>query len=214
MENKQVERNSLRFKTSQEKFWFGDFGDEYTYRNKNNFKLACNIALFSRILSQTQAIESAIEFGANIGLNLQAIQQLIPEIQLSAIEINSVAAEELNKLKNITIYHQSILEFESKEIYDFVLVKGVLIHLNPDYLSSVYDLLYKSTKKYICIAEYYNPTPMSINYRGHEEKLFKRDFAGEIMDKFKDLKIVDYGFVYHRDPHFPQDDLNWFLLQK
>ena len=39
-------------------------------------------------------------------------------------------------------------------------------------------------------------------------------WAGEIMDKFPDLKLVDYGFNYHRDYNFSQDDSNWFLLEK
>jgi spore coat polysaccharide biosynthesis protein SpsF len=26
--------------------------------------------------------------------------------------------------------------------------------------------------------------------------------------------LVDYGFAYHRDPAFPQDDITWFLLEK
>ena len=64
------------------------------------------------------------------------------------------------------------------------------------------------------VAEYYNPTPVSINYRGHTDKLFKRDFAGEIMDMYPNLKLVDYGFIYHRDDAFPQDDITWFLMEK
>ena len=94
------------------------------------------------------------------------------------------------------------------------LIKGVLIHINPEQLSEVYHKLYLASKKYILIAEYYNPTPVSIPYRGHENKLFKRDFAGEMLDKFQDLFLLDYGFVYHRDNLFPQDDINWFLLKK
>jgi hypothetical protein len=34
-----------------------------------------------------------------------------------------------------------------------------------------------------------------------------------MLDRFPDLSLVEYGFVYHRDP-FPQDDLTWFLLEK
>ena len=71
-----------------------------------------------------------------------------------------------------------------------------------------------TSNRYICIAEYYNPTPVEINYRGHQGKLFKRDFAGEILDKFHDLQLLYYGFIYHRDHQFPQDDVNWFLLEK
>ena len=64
------------------------------------------------------------------------------------------------------------------------------------------------------ISEYYSPNPVSVNYRGNEDVLFKRDFAGEMMDMYNDLKLVNYGFVYHRDDFFPGDDANWFLLEK
>jgi len=33
------------------------------------------------------------------------------------------------------------------------------------------------------------------------------------MQNFKDLKLVDYGFVYHKDK-YPVDNINWFLLKK
>lgn len=89
-----------------------------------------------------------------------------------------------------------------------------MIHINPEKLDTVYEMLYKYSKKYVMICEYYNPTPVEVNYRGNEGKLFKRDFAGEILDKFPDLKLIDYGFVYHRDANFPQDDTNWFLMEK
>ncbi|MGE6567285.1 MULTISPECIES: hypothetical protein [Shewanella] len=38
-------------------------------------------------------------------------------------------------------------------------------------------------------------------------------WAGEMLDKYSDLTLVDYGFVYLRDINFPQDDTNWFLLE-
>ena len=98
--------------------------------------------------------------------------------------------------------------------WDLVLVKGVFIHLNPESLNDVYEKIYNCSNKYILISEYYNPTPVSINYRGHKNKLFKRDFAGEILDTFDDLELHSYGFGYHRDLNFPQDDENWFLLEK
>ena len=62
--------------------------------------------------------------------------------------------------------------------------------------------------------EYYNPTPVEVTYRGNTGKLFKRDFAGELLDKYSDLELVDYGFIYHRDNCFPQDDITWFLMEK
>ena len=63
--------------------------------------------------------------------------------------------------------------------------------------------------------EYHNPTPVKIKYRGHANKLFKRDFAGEMLNIYKDLNILDYGFIYSKDPSLKNcDDLNWFLLKK
>ena len=200
-------------KTEQEKFWAGKFGDDYTGRNRQH-ALSNNISLFSKIFSRTKSIGSVIEFGANIGLNLIAIKQLLPNVDLSAIEINKKSVKELRQFEGVKIYHQSILDFVVDYQRDFVFTKGVLIHINPNKLSYVYDLLYKTSKSYICLAEYYSPKPVEIDYRGHKNKLFKRDFAGEMLDRFKDLKLLDYGFIYHRDNNFPQDDINWFLLEK
>ena len=112
------------------------------------------------------------------------------------------------------VYSQSILDDLPDIQSDFVLIKGVLIHINPDFLSDVYGKLYRASNRYICLVEYYNPTPVQVTYRGHEGKLFKRDFAGELMDQYPDLRLVDYGFTYHRDVNFPADDATWFLLEK
>ena len=95
-----------------------------------------------------------------------------------------------------------------------VLIKGVLIHINPDALLQVYDKLVAASGRYLLVAEYYNPAPVAISYRGHADRLFKRDFAGEIMERHPQMQLVDYGFVYRRDPNFPQDDITWFLMEK
>ena len=57
------------FKTEQEKFWAGEFGDDYIGRNQGAQAHASNLAFFSRVLERTRPIVSALEFGANIGLN-------------------------------------------------------------------------------------------------------------------------------------------------
>ncbi len=204
----------MSYKTEQETFWSGEFGDEYIERNQGKAVIAANTALFSKILQSTNSISSIIEFGSNIGLNLHALKSLLPLAKLSAIEINQKAAAKLKEIGDIHIHQTSILDFQPTEEYDVALIKGVLIHINPDELNAVYERLYKASRKYICIAEYYNPSPVALSYRGHDSKLFKRDFAGEMLDKFPDLKLVDYGFVYHRDNNFPQDDTTWFLLEK
>lgn len=205
--------NMKKYKTEQEEFWAGEFGNEYVNRNNSEVLFASNLALFSRILQRTTEVKTIIEYGANIGMNLSAIHTLLPNASLSAVEINERAAEQLEKLNYVNVFKQSILDFSPNDQYDFVLIKGVLIHINPDELLNVYEKMYNTSKKYICIAEYYNPAPVQINYRGHQNKLFKRDFAGEMLEKYN-LTLIDYGFVYHGDPCFPQDDITWFLLEK
>ena len=182
------------FKTDQETFWASAFGNEYIGRNQSAQLLASNISFFSKILSSTRNVKTVMEFGANIGMNLKALKTLLPEVNFSALEINESAYAELATNKWINAHLGSILEYKTNEKFDFVFFKGVLIHLNPDMLQSVYEVAYNSSQKYIMFAEYYNPSPVTIPYRGHTDKLFKRDFAGELLIKYKDLKLVDYGF--------------------
>lgn len=203
------------FKTKQETFWAGDFGDKYIKRNRSVQLLASCTALFSKILKGTSQVKSILELGANIGVNLVALNRLLPDAETSGVEINKKAIRELKKnIKKGRAYHQSILDFKIDYQRDLVFTKGVLIHLNPTVLPEVYKKMYKASKKYILVAEYYNPTPVEVKYRGNDGFLFKRDFAGEFLKAFDDLKLVDYGFVYRRDSSFPDDDISWFLLEK
>ncbi len=203
------------YKTEQEEFWANGFGDEYIKRNQGDWLVASNMALFSSILKSTRGIKNIIEFGANIGMNIKALEVLLPTSDIDAVEINKKASGELKQFKHIRkVFNQSILDFNANDGYDFVFTKGVLIHIEPNSLDLVYEKLYQASKKYICMIEYYNPTPVELSYRGNSGKMYKRDFAGEIMQKYSDLELVDYGFVYKNDPIFLQGDLTWFLMEK
>lgn len=205
----------MSFQTNQEEFWAGEFGDDYIKRNKLEDIVPARCQLFSKVINRTRDVNSAIEFGANIGANLCALHQLKPQAELHALEINEKAVSVLQNyhwLSSVT--HGSFLDEDFNKVADLAFTCGVLIHINPDHLNKAYQALYNAAKKYVMIFEYYNPAPVSIPYRGHEEKLYKRDFAGEMMDQYPDLKLLDYGFVYHRDPNFPTDDMTWFLMEK
>lgn len=203
------------YATSQEAFWAGDFGTEYIGRNDSPQLLASNLNFFTKALKQAGKIASCLELGANIGMNLKALQLLYPGIGLKGAEINPDAAKLLGELiGQENVYEGSIFDYPITDKVDLSLIKGVLIHINPDMLHAVYEKLYQATSRYILVCEYYNPSPVAITYRGHADRLFKRDFAGEMLDRFSDLTLVDYGFVYRRDPAFPQDDITWFLMEK
>src|SRR5688572_17213831 len=122
------------FATEQEAFWAGEFGDAYSDRNIGAGWIAANTALFSRVLGRTRGVKSVVELGANIGLNLRAIDTLIAGADLTAVEINNHAAEELRKWGRCSVREQSILDFTPDRAWDLSLIKGVLIHINPDEL--------------------------------------------------------------------------------
>ena len=127
--------NKSKFETEQEEFWAGDFGLEYLDRNKSVEFLASNINFFSKSLRSAISINSCIEFGCNIGMQLKALKYLYPKMQLHGIEINSDAAEKLaNVIDKKNIYNQSIFDYECKKVFDLVLIKGVLIHIRPERL--------------------------------------------------------------------------------
>lgn len=203
------------FRTEQEAFWAGAFGTEYIGRNQGDRLLASNLNFFAHALRHARGVTSCLEFGANIGMNLRALQLLYPALDAHAIEINPDAARVLGDLLAPgTVHASSILDFTPQRTWDLALIKGVLIHLDPAVLTQVYDTLVASTHRYLLVAEYYSPTPVAIPYRGHDDRLYKRDFAGEILDRHPTMTLIDYGFAYRRDPSFPQDDITWFLLEK
>ncbi|MDP1921640.1 MAG: hypothetical protein Q8L14_35700 [Myxococcales bacterium] len=203
----------MTFKTEQESFWAGEFGDAYAERNKSDVLLAANLAFFSRIIARTGRLDSLTEFGANVGMNLKALRLLLPTARIAAVEINPSACAELRKLEGVQVFEGSLLG-QVPPVSDLAFFKGVLIHINPDELKTAYAKLDATAGRFALIAEYYNPTPMTVPYRGHAERLFKRDFAGEFQELHKGWKLIDYGFLYRRDPVFPQDDISWFLMER
>jgi len=203
------------YKTEQEEFWAGEFGVNYIDRNADSRLLASNLHLFSTVLQRTGPISSVTEFGANIGMNLRAIKLLQPQAKMRAVEINAEAASQLSEVigKENTVVG-SMFDCQLDATADLSFSKGVLIHIQPNMLRAAYQRLFEASHRYVLICEYYNPTPVSVPYRGHVDRLFKRDFAGEMLDLYPQLSLVDYGFAYRRDPVFPQDDVSWFLMKR
>jgi pseudaminic acid biosynthesis-associated methylase len=204
----------MNYKTEQEKFWANEFGNDYLNRNEGEKLVSVNVAIFSKILKNCPSIESVAELGCNIGLNLIALNRINKNLSLRGYEINTKAAETAQKENIAEIINTTVVEpLDPSKKFDLVFTKGVLIHIDPELLSVVYQNLYDLSKRYIMVYEYYNPKPVSVEYRGHHDKLFKRDFAGELIDKFN-LNLIDYGFNYKREKYFPHDDATWFLLEK
>lgn len=202
------------YKTEQENFWATEFGNEYLDRNEGEKLISSNVALFSKIFKSCPDVLSAAELGCNIGLNLQALKRINNGFELRGYEINKNASNIAANKKIAEIINTTVIkELECDKKFDITFTKGVLIHINPEALSVVYQNLYNLSTKYIMICEYYNPTPVSVEYRGNKERLFKRDFAGEMINRFN-LRLIDYGFNYQHDYYLTNDDTTWFLMEK
>ena len=60
--------------------------------------------LLKDALKSASEIKNIIEFGANIGLNIYALKNLFPKINLSAIEINKEAIDRLLEIQDLKVY--------------------------------------------------------------------------------------------------------------
>lgn len=198
---------------STEEFWRGEFGDAYTDRNSPN--LDATVAAFKVMLSKAGAIDSVLEWGANKGHNLAAIDRLRNPDNLHGAEINKAALVKLSEQAD-AVYEWSVTDVQQPGVlmgYDLVVSRGLLIHIAPLDIEAACRNIYASSKKYILLAEYYSPFRREIPYRGHTEKLWAFDFLGEFMKAtWNKALVLDYGYFWKGDTKYEQDDITWFLL--
>ena len=169
--------------------------------------------MFARVIASMDSDpKTVVEFGAGMGSNLRALRKILPQAVLSGVEINEVAFGNMRDIATIA-YQMSMLQFAERDAYDLAFTKGVLVHIPPADLARAYEVLYQASRRYILIAEYFAPKLTEIEYRGRRGLLWKGPHAYDMLDRWKDLKLVDYWFVSSRDA-FPQDDLNVWLLSK
>ena len=201
--------------SEQGKAWAGDFGNDYHRRSPGN--AGANLEFFQRIFEgePMPPIRTILELGAGTGANVWALKKRFPRAEITAVEVNRPACVMMQSdIPGAEVINASLLDWRPAQQWDLVLTKGVLIHIHPARLLEAYHTIYSAASRYVLMAEYYNPKPVDVEYRGMKGLLWKRDFAGEFLDKFPAFELVDYGFAYHRDPVCPQDDLNWFLLER
>jgi pseudaminic acid biosynthesis-associated methylase len=204
-------------KNDQLKFWQGQFGDTYADRNVADAEtLGQRTAMWTRILAtMSPPPESILEVGANVGLNLRALSELLPA-ELTAVEPNEKARNILAKsgalpVDRIHDASSTNLPIDDESV-ELAFTSGVLIHIAPDDLLPSCREMHRVSSRYIACAEYFNPTPVEIEYRGHSGVLFKRDFGAFWLDNFADLELVDYGFFWKRATGL--DDLTWWVFRK
>lgn len=202
-------------KSDQEQFWSETYALDYIKKN-NTFDIPTGIVAWELMLSRAVGITSILECGCNIGRNLKFLNAVNPIASKSIIELSKPAYDFV--LSNFNIqksFNGSILssDFEPNS-FDLAFTLGVLIHVHPDELLENMRKLFAYSKKYILIGEYFNRTPVMVEYQGQMNKLFKCDFGKLFIENF-DVSLVDYGFLWgHLYDKAGFDDITWWLFEK
>ena len=187
-------------KTTQEKFWLSDFGEEYLKRNltyddfNNLYKKETGFNAdtpFQDFFEDLDKNISILEFGCNSGIKLEILKNLGFK-NLTGIDINKKALEIAEKrYPEINFIHSTIDDLILKgNKYDLIFTSLVLIHQNPQLVNSVISKIVGISKKYIFGYEYFSDNLTEIEYRGHKNVLWKQNFVELFKKNHPSLKLV------------------------
>lgn len=201
----------------QEKFWKHTYADEYLEKN-DDFDRDLLLKGWSTILKELPPLGSILECGANIGRNIGAMETLYPEAEKTAIEVSPAPIKVLRERYPALNIDEGLIADSalSSESYELVFTIGVLIHVHPNHLDKTLRRMFDLSSKYIVIGEYFNRTPVMIEYQGEKDKLFKRDFGKLVLETFEQrLSLVDYGFLWgHIYDAAGFDDITYWVFEK
>lgn len=208
------ERNQ---RTGQVQEWAAKFGNDYVERNEfAEWKIKPGVEAFRRMIGGLH-LDSILEVGSNIGLNLIFIDALFQgKVGLHAVEPNRKAYDRLvtNKINLVKAWNCDGFALPLPDAsVDLVFTNGVLIHVAPVDLGRLTDEIVRVSKRYVLCSEYFSHTPEEKPYHGQEGLLFKRDFGTFYLDRHPGLRVVDYGFLWMREFAI-FDNLNWWLFEK
>lgn len=195
--------------TEQLKIWKSEFGDRYTDRNAHDPE--SRITAFKKMITDLN-IKRILEVGSNMGNNLITLSK-IGDYELIGIEPNKYAIKNgRSRSDSISIIEGTGFAVPFVDSYfDLVFTVGVLIHIASENLPKIINEMYRVSNKYILIAEYHADEEKKIEYRGHDNLLFKRDFKKAFLDRKSDLKCIKEGFWSKKDGF---DNCTWHLFEK
>jgi spore coat polysaccharide biosynthesis protein SpsF len=198
----------------QQAFWKEKYAEAYIDKN-SKYDLAGGVKCWAKMLERTQGINSILECGCNIGRNINFLNHIQPTASKSIIEISPRAFEIVTGTYQLEeAFNGSIVDSNFSRQFDLVYTMGVLIHIHPDDLLENMRKMYSYSSRYILMGEYFNRTPVMIEYQGQQNKLFKRDFGKLFIENFN-VELVDYGFLWgHLYDAAGFDDCTYWLFSK
>lgn len=192
-------------------FWSGTFGDEYTDRNKVEWR--DRIPLLSRIL-ETAPATSFLDVGCNAGWNMLALREIVgaDKIAISGLDVNQKALEQAGAAGLDVILAPATAccdEPLSPTCAEMVITSGVLIHVPPEDLNPTLTAIREASMQYVLAIEYpsLSGAEEPVEYRGHEGRLWRRDYGAEYV-KLGGLALIESGVAEG------YDGCNYWLLER
>ncbi|MFZ0585383.1 MAG: pseudaminic acid biosynthesis-associated methylase [Candidatus Sulfotelmatobacter sp.] len=187
--------------TPQTSQWTGDFGRAYTDRNTLTTKELDSLywrnhgvtrrELNERFLQPIPRDARILEVGCNCGNQLLMLQEM-GFTNLWGVEVQSYALESGRaRVPGVQLAQASALDLPYEDGYfDLVFTSGVLIHISPANLPRALDEIHRCARIWIWGLEYYAPEVTEVNYRGHDDLLWKMDYGKRYLDRFGELDLV------------------------
>jgi len=199
----------------QQVFWKEKYSKEYISKN-SSYSLDEGVKCWAQMLKAASGVRSILECGSNIGKNIGLLNHVLPSASKSIIEISPDAYGIVTSRYQLAQSFNGPIVASSfqKQSFDLVFTMGVLIHIHPDDLLQNMKKMYEYSSQYILMGEYFNRTPVMIEYHGEKDKLFKRDFGKLFIENFE-VELVDYGFLWgHLYDEAGFDDITYWLFRK
>ena len=188
--------------SSQLDRWQGEFGRAYTDRNQVDWHT--RVGALKRIIPRD--VSSVLEVGANRGHNLVALKSLGLDAR-GCEPADYARAEAVNQ--GLLVCACSVYDlYDGGHTSDLVMTCGVLTHVPPARLDDALGRIVDVARRYVLAIEY-DGNDESIEYRGHQDMLWKRDYGKHYRRLFPELRVVQEGVLASEF-----DGAAYWLLQK
>lgn len=211
----------------QEEFWMGPYGTKWAqnlrtmnsayehWEADSGVKLKDLLQEFFWDVPKDSWI---LECGCGPGWVLKTLQDL-NFTDLIGCDINITAIDMAKQIhKGIKFYNQSIEDY-LKYIgnFDLILTSAFLIHIHPDNLEKIMQLIYRRTDKYIFGRELSSEKPLdcpidNVNKREWKDQYWTRRFKDKWLELYPDLKVVKYKLIPMMSKDYIQTEV--YLLEK
>lgn len=202
--------------------WRGEFGKEWTQRNRRTPK-EIDESMVDRFdvsftdlardfLGDRRRDLSILDVGSNYGGHLE-IMRTLGFSNLYGVDILDYAIEEAV----YTVPEAAFMKADAMNLpfdddaFDLVYTSGLLIHIPPDNIGIVMSEICRCASKYVLGFEYYSEEFQRIDYRGERDVLWKADYP-RLYEAHCEFSVKKEEQLHYQDGSGNVDSM--FLLER